>query len=162
MKVYIGPYPEWIGPYQIASIFPRVVRPYIEECGWLNKLCNYIYNKRKKTVVVKIDSYDIWNVDTTLSLILVPLLKKYKEESMSFAEVEDEELPEGIQPKSEEAWAWALDEMIFAFDSCLASPYKLPMFKDGNLIDAEAWDEWKARQRRGLRLFGKYYTSLWS
>lgn len=160
MKVFIGPYPRWIGTYQIAEMFPKFMRPYIQECEWLNKLCNYIYSKRRQKVVVRIDYHDIWNVDVTLADIILPLLKKYKEESMSFAEVEDEELPEGIEPKSEKAWTWALDEMIFAFDSCLDSPVKL-FFKDGK-IDAKAWDEWKARQKRGLRLFGKYYTSLWS
>lgn len=162
MKVYIGPYPEWVGPYEIASMFPKFIRPYIEECQWLDKLCNYIYKKRERAVVVKIDDYDVWNLDETLSHILVPILKKYKKESMGFAEVEDSELPSDIEPKSEEAWAWALDEMIFAFESCLVSPAKLFMFKDGHIIDAKAWDEWKARQRRGLRLFGEYYTSLWS
>lgn len=161
MKAYIGPYPGWIGTYQIARIFPKVLRPYIEECGWLDRLCNYIYSKRRQKVVVKIDSYDVINVDVTLAHIILPLLKKYKEESMSFAEVEDEELPESIESKSEKAWEWTLDEMIFAFDSCLSSPTKLCLTKDGK-IDNEAWDEWKARQKRGLRLFGKYYTQLWS
>ena len=41
----------------------------------LNKLW---FHKRKRKIKIRIDNYDIWNMDYTLSLIIVPMLKELK------------------------------------------------------------------------------------
>lgn len=178
MKVYIGNYPKWIGPYQIAKVFPKFTRSYIEECTWLDKLCNYIYSKRKRVVYVQVDYSDVWNVDNTLSHLIVPVLQKYKATTKSYGEVDEPDMPKDIEPNSEAAYNWALDEMIFAFKSdtfnwveqfeCgemdieIAEKEVVPGKRHTYKINQEAVDAYQQRIIRGRMLFAKYYTQLWS
>ena len=156
MKVKIGPYREWIGPYQIAdTIFfwtdrhgiwpdedPRWNRwdyKASEKLGdwlsesWVNTFCNWIESKKKRTVEIKIDHYDTWSMDHTLSLIIHPMLVQMKATKHGSPWVDDEDVPEHLRstaapPLTEEEknyggtdglhearWDWILDEMIWAF-----------------------------------------------
>ena len=120
MKVYIGPYINWIGPYQIADkiffwvdrkgIFPdddpRHERwDYIacEKLGdwladtWVSKFCNWYYGKKNRKINIHIDDYDIWSMDHTLSLIALPMLIKLKEVKHGSPFVDDEDVPEHLR-----------------------------------------------------------------
>jgi hypothetical protein len=119
MKVYIGPYESWIGPYQIAEkvffwIDHRAVlfdtdgilenRWDIKACDkfgewlsttWVNTFCNWIntnFNKRK--VKVRIDSYDTWSMDHTLALIIHPMLIQLKQMNHGYFSSDPEDAPE--------------------------------------------------------------------
>ena len=153
MKVYIGPYKNWIGPYQIAEALCFWVKDEKDEFGfpkkpdwvhdfgtWLSggeekdsllmKLCTWIESKRKRTIKVRIDNYDVWSADHTLAYIILPMLKKMKENKQGAPFVDDEDMPEGLRstdapPKENEydtdanhfkRWDWVLDEMIQAFE----------------------------------------------
>ena len=140
MKIYIGPYKDWVGPYQIANWLQKVgvsedrcdkIGEYLANT-WLNKFCNYIHNKKKIKMKIKIHDYDIWSMDYTLSFIILPMLKKLKEVQHGCPHIDDEDVPEGINLRSTEAppkehewdtddnfckrWDWILDEMIWAFE----------------------------------------------
>jgi hypothetical protein len=156
MKVKIGPYREWIGPYQIADkIFfwtdrngiwldedPRWNRWDYKACeklgdwlaeSWINKFCSWIETKKKRTVEIKIDRYDTWSMDHTLSLIIHPMLVQMKATKHGSPFVDDEDVPEYLRSASapplteeeencgatdslhEARWDWILDEMIWAF-----------------------------------------------
>ena len=101
MKVNIGPYLDWIGPYQIAEkiIFwadryddddpwadrqHRLGRWLAEDRqgndSWLTKLCQWIHSKQERKVKIRIDNYDVWGMDHTLALIVHPMLLKLKEQ----------------------------------------------------------------------------------
>lgn len=179
MKVYIGPYLKWIGPYQLARYFPKFMRQHIEESKLLYKICNYIYEITKRKTIVRIDSYDTWNVDYTLSLIIVPMIKQLKETSHSYAEVEEKDLPESIEPCSLDAWNWALDMMIEAFESDINKDWEKE-FTSGEMdykiadsgeivegpnhtykLDREGFEKKAAKIKRGRELFAKYYNNLW-
>jgi hypothetical protein len=154
MKVKIGPYPNWWGPYQIAEAICFWAKPVTDEYGikrkphwvhefgtwlsenrdgsdsWLLKTCQWIQDKRKRYIYVKIDNYDVWGADHTLSLIALPLLEKLKEHKHGSPCVDDSDVPEGMGLRSTEAppkendwdtdenfhdrWAWVLDEIIWA------------------------------------------------
>jgi hypothetical protein len=87
MKINIGPYVNWVGPYQIADVLKLVGVP-SNTCykigdwlssTWVNLLCEKIHRFKKRKIKIKIDKYDTWNMDHTLALIILPMLKQLKE-----------------------------------------------------------------------------------
>lgn len=140
MKVKIGPHTNWWGPYQIAQLL-RHVGVSDDRCHeygkwlantWVNTACEWIHSKKKRTVKIKIDRYDTWNVDGTLALIILPMLKQLKETkhgspgSMpAFAYTSDstqlcfdfyEEDDELAWNTGHQQWTEILDEMIWTFE----------------------------------------------
>ena len=109
MKVKLGNYLTYWGPYQIAELLmfwePRYsVRAHEfgkwlagdEHETWLSKVCQWIYSKRKRTVKIKLDRWDTWNMDDTLSLIILPLLKQLQRDQHGSAIVDPEDVPEDL------------------------------------------------------------------
>lgn len=138
MKVKIGPYKSWIGPYQIANalfLWPRDdllsmgdhpgwrVR-WAERLGdWLSrdslgrdskftKFCHWLDSKRERQVYVHIDNYDVWNMDHTLSLIIGPMFVKLKQQKQGSGHVDDCDVPEHLRSTSAPPVAndWDLDD----------------------------------------------------
>jgi hypothetical protein len=120
MRVKIGPYGNWIGPYQIADkVFFWIDRRGIfadndpcwerwdykacEKLGdwladsWVNKFCNWVESKKKRKVKIHIDNYDTWSMDHTLSLIIHPMLVQLKATKHGSPFVDDEDVPEHLR-----------------------------------------------------------------
>lgn len=167
MKVYIGPYPNYIGPYQLADLlhYVGVSEARCSKIGewlsntWVDRVCEWIENKRKRVVKIKLHKYDSWNVDNTLALIILPLLKQLREVQHGSPAVEDEDLPEILRASKcwHTRWKWVLDEMIWAFDQLVNGT-------DDELFETYSKEEYLAyhqRVTRGTTLFGKYYRGLW-
>ena len=155
MKVNIGKYKSFIGPYQIADalcfwvskvkdktdIVPR--NPdWVHEFGtWLasakdgsdsllTKVCQWVDSHRHRTIKVKIERWDTWGMDSTLAVIVLPMLKQLKATKHGAPCVDDEDVPEHLKSTSAPAkenewdtdanhflrWDWVLDEMIQAFE----------------------------------------------
>lgn len=131
MKVKIGKYVSWIGPYQIADKIIFWQDKYNDECKWANrayalgtwlandkdgndsaltKFCTWASKLRKRQEYVHIDEYDVWNLNNTLGLIALPLLIKLKEVKQGFALIADEDVPEAMRstaaPTREHEWDW--------------------------------------------------------
>lgn len=145
MKVTIGPFKSWIGPYQIAD-WLQYIGYSEDECHnigkWLAggddkeslllKLCTWIDNKRKRTIKVRIDKFDTWSMDGTLSIIILPLLKQLRDTkhgspgSMpAFSQTSEhsqycfdfyEDGNAAAWEAGHEQWKQILDEMIWAFE----------------------------------------------
>lgn len=141
MKVYLGkPRDHWISPYTILEkvFFWREIdydEPVIEKWAtrlkpiseYIQKILNFIHPDIK---VIKLDKYDTWNMDHTLSLLITPMLKQLKDTKHGSPSVDDEDVPEHLRstaapPKENEwdtdgnwflRWDWVMDEMIFAFE----------------------------------------------
>lgn len=116
------------------------------------------YNNLDKSInIVKIEDHDLWSLDDTLATIIHPALIKLKALNDGIPYVDDEDVPEELQTKSDnrednyciKKWHYVLDQMIYSFDS--------------DVID-EAYgdDSLNSKIQNGHRLFGKYYTSLWT
>ena len=133
MKVSIGKYVNFIGPYQIAEALCFWVKKTPDEFGmmdypdWVHKfgerlaatplmkLCNWIHSKRHRKVKVKLDPYDTWSADQTLAHIILPMLKQLKEQKQGSPNVDDEDVPENLRstnaaPKEH---PWDTDEHWF-------------------------------------------------
>ena len=154
MKVNIGPFRDWIGPYQIADALCFWVKEVEDEYGikekphwvhdfgtWLAggenkesllmKACQWVHDKKKRKVKVHIDPWDTWNMDGTLSFIILPMLKQLKEKQHGGPLVDDEDVPEGLGIRSTDApakenewdtdenhfkrWEWIMSELIWTF-----------------------------------------------
>lgn len=143
MRVKIGPYVDFIGPYQIAEslrVWNRVpdtfkklginldllrytesaedrVVAFLVKCK-IDVLANWIHSMRSRTVKVRIDKFDAWNAYETLSLIILPLLKEVKKDKHGSPMVDDEDVPEGMNLRSTEAPPkkdeWDTDDNLFA------------------------------------------------
>jgi len=141
MKVHIGPYRNWIGPYQIAEkiLFwmdrndNRVytLGEWIYNIPGLMSLCWWIEKHRKQKIKVRIDPWDTWSMDHTLAHIILPMLKQLQKTKHGSPLVDDTDVPDELKstsapPKKDEwdtddnhfkRWDWAMGEMIFAFES---------------------------------------------
>ena len=201
MKVYLSKYRyHWISPYTVLEkvFFWREIdydEPIIDKwsdrltpiCQGIQKVLDFIHPKIN---YVKIDLWDTWSMDYSLSFIVVPMLKQLKVTKHGAPFVDDEDVPEELKstsapPKENEydtdenhfkRWDWALNEMIWAFEQ------NLDTNSEEKFFDHAEWDEkekdfgknlhkikidqpgLKAHQDRkanGFRLFGKYYQGLW-
>lgn len=124
-------------------------------------------NGKQRTIKVQVDRWDTYNVDHTLSVIALPLLKQFKERQGGCSWVDNEDVPKSMfVPEGEEfeselwgtRWAHVIDEMIFAFE-CIADIDK-ELQESG--YDAGGMRKTDERIANGLRLFGKYFRALWS
>ena len=280
MKVHIGPYIDWIGPYQLADYFkhlnifiqiPQAVfngviwlfAPFLSPTlapllisvnewfdskkfddyrddrlhklgeffahgftkqteeqkklfaddrpkTWLYKLCEWIYDKRTRKVKIKLDPWDTWNMETTLAMLALPLLKQLKEHKHGSGYIDLEDVPKELRYTEtedydsqltfdfykEEAqkkqcdvharYEWFLNELIwtfeqlqpdcdweeqyssgeieFYFEKCEDNPSLSRMIRGPNdtyEVDWKGREEHQARINNGLRLFGKYFQTLW-
>ena len=165
MKIKIGPYKNWYGPYQLAETLcwwakdcpdeygfpsrPRWVSNFGEWLAYgkiapppesgdlidrhetrsptlLHRFLLWIDSLRTRQIEIKIDSYDTWNMDSTLALIITPMLVQLKEQKHGSPLVADEDVPERLKSNKSleegevdelyhKRWEWVLDEMIWAF-----------------------------------------------
>ena len=80
-----------------------------------------------RDINVEIDDYDVWGLDHTLALIILPALKKLKEVQQGSPIVDNEDVPEELHvaegvdddPNFFKKWDYVLDEMIWAFTQIL-------------------------------------------
>lgn len=178
MKVKIGPYKNWFGPYHLAEkilfFIPKKIDKHgfkrsanfvhkfgekLSEIDWLNDFFVWIHSKRKRKEYIRIDSWDTWNMDDTLSIIILPMLKQLKESKHGAPFVDLDDVPEELHPTQEEIekqkidgttdekffarWDYVLNEMIFAFENHIDNSWEKEFRKgeiDFNSVPCE-WDE---------------------
>lgn len=153
MKVNLGPYLTWWGPYQIAEVLlfwkpkdcdvvfklgTKLAERKDGSKTWLNQLCEKIHEKRKRKLKVRIDEYDVWSMDSTLAIIILPMLRKLKQSKHGSPQVDLEDVPEKLRSTNTETyssqltfefyhqdhhrgslhdrWDWVINEMIWCFE----------------------------------------------
>lgn len=201
MKVYINKYRyHWLSPYTILekvffwkkeidyddSLIEKWNNRLTPFCEWLRKFLDKVHPKIN---YVKIDYWDTWSMDHTLSYIIVPMLKQLKATKHGAPYVDDEDVPERLRstnakPKENDwdtdefhfdRFDWVLDEMIWAFEQKTIDNDDEAFFDWSEVergeplseqfskvkIDRDGLDAHQARKTNGYRLFGKYYEGLW-
>ena len=142
MKVYIGPYRSWFGPFQLADLLQYVgvsedrcfeIGEWLDKT-WVSRFLKWVDNSKDRTIKIRIDNYDTWNMDGTLSMIIAPMLRQLKATKHGTPFTDDEDVPEHLRSTAapalteeekecghtdanlESRWEWILDEMIWAFE----------------------------------------------
>jgi len=176
MKVYISRYRDhWLSPYTILekvcfwekdkdafyNLEDKPDNKYEKWVNLLNPLCQglqkFLDFVHPRVEYVKIDYWDTWNMDRTLGMIALPMLKQLKEKKQGAPFVDDEDVPDELKstsapPKENEwdtdenhfkRWDWVMDEMIFAFEHRLDDSWE-EKYRSG-VIDWKSepceWDE---------------------
>ena len=156
MKVYISKYRNhWLSPYTICE---RICwwREIDYDEPWVKRLVKIldpvmdVYEKFLDFVhppinYVKIDNYDTWNMDSTLSPIILPMLKQLRKDKHGAPYVDDADVPANLRsttPAAKKAkkevddtdgnhfhrWDWILDEMIWAFQELVDDTWEEQYF----------------------------------
>lgn len=75
------------------------------------------YLRSKNRVHVKIDRWDLFSLDHTLSLIILPALQKFKEDDRVSFQVDDEDVPDNIKSTNSKPYDSSIGELDdFYFD----------------------------------------------
>jgi hypothetical protein len=186
VKINIGPYPRWFGPYQLAEkilfwkdkdddavfAFGELLDKYTP----IARISQWFFSKRK--VKVRIDPYDTWSMDHTLGLIIVPMLKQLKATKHGSPSVSDADVPEDLRSPMgylatedydvddnyHKRWDWVMDEMIWAFEQTIDETSDDHFFDrsvEPYVYDKDGHRAHMQRIDNGIMLFGKYYQGLW-
>lgn len=157
MRVYLGPYYHWLRPgkwykdwvlwaygFGYKADYERINIDALDDLtakihdSWVyNALMaveRWADNRTERKIKIKIDNYDVWGMDHTLALLIVPMLKLLKEKKQGSPDVDDADVPEELRstaaPELTEVqkstghsdanfhkrWEWVLDEMIWAME----------------------------------------------
>lgn len=200
MKIYLSkPRHHWISPYKVLEkiIFWREIdydEPLIVKWSErlepiskaIQKFLDFVHPEVR---YIKIDHWDTWSMDHTLSLLVVPMLKQLHKEKHGGPSVDDEDVPEELKstsapPKENDwdiddnhfkRWDWVMEEMIWTFEQLCDWDNDKAFFDYGPKVENESFENsikrikvdheglnsHNDRIQNGLRLFGKYYRSLW-
>jgi hypothetical protein len=131
MKIYTNGYKHnWISPYTVKEKFFFWKKDYNafkkKPPVWLSKACNVwlkVANKLNPEIrYIHIDKYDVWNMDSTLTTIILPMLKKLKELKHGAPFVDDSDVPYGLRSfnaapeENQHDWdGFVLEELIWTF-----------------------------------------------
>jgi hypothetical protein len=169
MKIYMSKYRDhWLSPYTILEkvifwrefdydepIIKRLVRILDPFSTALLKFLDFVHPRIE---YVKIDYWDTWNMDGTLSTIILPMLKQLQKTKHGYFLVDDEDVPEELRstnaPPKENEWDldnlaekradWVMEELIWTFEQLHPSNDWEKQYHSGNW-DMEAvpceWDE---------------------
>ena len=115
----------------------------------------------EREVSISIDNYDTWSMDSTLSLLIHPMLVQLKATQHGHP-----------ADMTEQEWDEILDEMIWAFEQKCRDDWESDYYEyeddnTGRFGMKLVWEDRagaEAHQERltnAFTLFGKYYENLW-
>jgi len=152
MKIYTNkPKNNWISPYTIIekAVFWREIdydEPIVEFWnGILSPFCVVLFDIRqffnRDIRYVKIDKWDTWSMDSTLTPIILPMLKQLKKDKHGAPHVDNEDVPPDlrdkrrVQPKNGETdknyfkrWDYVMDQMIWSFTELSKDDWAAPFW----------------------------------
>ena len=157
MKVYIGPYKDWFGPYQLAeklifwkhrdddevfsfghflatgSFVTEDSDPFSKsirgEETWLYNFMNWVHERNGgRKIKVRIDKYDTWSMDHTLAPIILPMLKQLRDTKHGYPSVDLEDVPEKLRAY-DRCDDYSYDQLDL-FDMELCNPEHISMASD--------------------------------
>ena len=188
MKIKIGEYLNFWGPYQIIGLL-TYIGVSEDTCDrwaenspeWITTLCSWIYSKRHRKIKVHLDKWDTWSMDSTLACIILPMLiqlkatkhgspgnlEEFGQTSNSSQYCFDfyEEGDADAWQKGADHWDVIMDKMIYSFSEINKDDEPTFWLDKGEFPGFE-YDKVKALEyydkvQEGLDLFGEYYQNLW-
>ena len=182
MKIYLSkPRYHWVSPY---TVLEKVLfwldwenisydTPWVEK--WSNRIMPFSKAWQKfmdfihpEVNFIKVDYWDVWSMDHTLSPILLPMLKQLQKVKHGSPKVDDEDVPEplrstapGARDRCEEdwdtdehwheRWNYVLNEMIWAFEQLSNDEHEAQFWKTHPEIDFTKHPEDEGRETVPLR-----------
>jgi hypothetical protein len=152
MKIYMNkPKDNWISPYTIVEkiIFWREIsydEPLVDNIIKYTKLgffCDILFDIRqffnRDIRYVKIDPWDTWSMDSTLTRIILPMLKQLKKDKHGAPHVDNEDVPPNLRDKRKvkpkngdtdknyfKRWDYVMDQMIWSFTELSKDDWSAP------------------------------------
>lgn len=123
---------------------------------------NYTKNDAvDRKIKIRIDSFDTWNADHTLALIIHPVLVQLRKQKSGIPgylcrNKDGTEIPNDVLEKR---WDDILDKMIYAFQQ-IKDGYPDDTSHSNNTYKFDK--KYYAKINAGLRLFAKHYLALWT
>jgi hypothetical protein len=162
MIIYKNKYRDhWLSPYTICEkiCFWREIdydEPWVKAVNKVLEPTCTVWRKFLDVVdpkidYIKIDYWDTWSMDSTLSPIILPMLKQLKATKHGSPYVEDADVPAKLRskplpvpesnlnkspdvhkiskdPKFHKRWEWVLDEMIWTFEQLTSDDHEAQFF----------------------------------
>jgi len=151
---------------------------------------NLYLDRKKRTQNIRIDKFDTWGMDDTLSNIVLPMLIQLRDTQHGAPFVHMRDVPKELRATKEQLkeykksgesitdethfkrWEWVMDEMIWTFEQKCRDEWTNDYIEceddpEGFLgTKFTKWDDkgMKSHQKRmtnGFRLFGTYFENLW-
>jgi hypothetical protein len=155
----------------VVDSFVEMVDDFLQSVA--NWSINLYLDRKKTTVKIRVDRWDTWNMEYTLSPIIHPMLVQLQKTKHGAPWVDLDDVPEelrssekdehGLDVQHFERWDWVINEMIWAFEQKRHDEDLFDKFwnDENNTLDRKAYDKAHTRMVNGFRLFGKYYENLW-
>lgn len=205
MKVKIGNYTDYFGPYHLVEALcfwaPKIKDEYGREESptWVEKIGDWVAStkitdflmwidsKKQRKIKIKIDRYDLWDLEHTLALIILPALMEFRNSKrygipmatdLAFIPISDD-----AEDAQMAAWNEILDKMIWSFQQIVNEEtieddfwIQKPDFEgcntgsefierinrgSGGKYDFEARKKYDEKVQEGLDLFSKHFRNLW-
>ena len=122
-------------------------------------------NNKKQKVKIKIRDCDVWNLDYTMALILLPMFKRLKKIKGGASLISDDDVPDELKSTNVavpteydlddnyfKRYEWVLSEIIWALkETQPTAKYK----------QRDDYLEYEARLNNAFRLMGTYWRTFW-
>jgi hypothetical protein len=156
MKVYISKYRDhWVSPYTICEkiCWWREIdydEPWVQRVNTVLEPVMYLWQSFLNLVhprieYVKIDYWDTWSMDETLSPIILPMLRQLRKDKHGAPNTDDADVPANLRSTTRSAqkakkndwdsdgnhfkrWDWIMDEMIWAFEQLVDDSWEEQYF----------------------------------
>jgi hypothetical protein len=135
-------------------------------------LGEYKQDGTERDIQIEIHDYDTWSGDVTLALIAVPLIERIKERKQGAPWVDDEDVPDELKRNPNESdwlvddtwfkrWDYVSDEILWGLKEVRDYfPTEDLVYNPGT--ENTEYFEYKNRFDNSMRLFGKYFTYLYT
>jgi hypothetical protein len=150
MRVKIGPYKNWFGPYQFADLlqYVGVSEDTCYKIGERIPAWPFLFIEKikpKRTVKVHVDKYDIWSADHTLAAVIGPVLRAMigKKQGVPGNMLPDEY---NVLVSSKEFWKEDTDG---------------PLHRKANMMLDEASEKWESLLEHMAWSFEEYNKDDW-
>lgn len=129
--------------------------------------------RANRKIGIRIDPYDTWNMDHTLAMLIVPMLRQLREQQHGIpgafspahsTETHQLQFPfmdedhDAAFARGEARWLEVMDKMIWSFEQIISEDSLTSDVPAGYHGSAE---NYQRAIQEGIDLFAKYYRNLW-
>lgn len=132
---------------------------------------NYPKNaSRKRRIKVEVDQWDLFSMDHTLALVIVPMLKAFLNgpadrsiPAFCFPSLDGREdnYTSKEYATATKKWKESLESMLWSFEQIVGEQSFISDDTEEKIDVVSRYGAYQAKIQHGLDLFAKYYQHLW-